>query len=284
MNVNSIGSHVSTKELEPIQKNKNNLVKINDTPNKEVHTTDNVSLSKIKNSSKEVNQVELFQEHNSNPMDLVKSFSGKESIFPNEWKTSKVKAKADVANDSDLKSSIYKLQEAINKYPIDLLSKEKVKNIHLVGNLSCFGTTYTGTNSRENLYIGVTNNKEVEKTFHHELSSILLRNNASKFDNNKWNSLSKASNAYSSDAIKQGLNSVELNPALFEKGFLSDYSMSNKENDFNMFAENLFAGGKEFWEIADKNPKIYEKTKVVIQFYEKINPILNEDYFRALAN
>ena len=33
----------------------------------------------------------------------------------------------------------------------------------------------------------------------------------------------------------------------------------------------------------DTNPKIAEKAKIVIGFYEKINLVFNESYFRALA-
>ncbi|MFN8575672.1 MAG: putative zinc-binding metallopeptidase [Candidatus Sericytochromatia bacterium] len=154
--------------------------------------------------------------------------------------------------------------------------------MHLVEKLYCFGVSYAGTNSRDAVYLDVGFN-DIEKTFHHEVSSILLRNNSDKFDRYDWNKLSRGASTSSANAINHGLNSTKYNPELFSKGFLTDYSMSNAENDFNMYAENIFAGGKEFWDIVDSNPIVKEKTDIVINFYNKINPMFNEPYFRALA-
>lgn len=247
----------------------------------ESYKTDDININNIKSgNTKFFDQINIF----SDPMSLIKVYSGKSGIFPPDWHSSKVKASADIPNQDDLKPAYTEIKYAINKYPANFLFKENVKNVHLVGNLSCFGVNYDGTNSRDSLFIGITKNNEVEKTFHHELSSILLRNNPGDIDQYKWNSLSRGQNSSSSDAIKDGLSSVQLNPSLFEKGFLTSYSMSNPENDFNMYAENIFSGGKQFWDIVDKNLKVAEKTKIVVDFYEKLSPVFNEDYFRALAH
>lgn len=70
-----------------------------------------------------------------------------------------------------------------------------------------------------------------------------------------------------------------------EKGYLAPYSLSNWENDFNMYAENIFCGGKDFWELLDKYPKALEKARLVIQFYkEKVWGGYSETFFRGLAN
>lgn len=246
-------------------------------PQINVYKDDSINIS-VKNPQKPVviQKLELPEAH------LIKSYSGKEAIFPSDWHSSKIKAKATVADKDLLDAAKESLNKAFEKYPSDVIPKE-VNNIYLVGKLNCFGADYTGTNSKESVYVATNNNSEIEKTFHHELSSILLRNNPEKFDNYEWNSLSHGMATSSAGAINHGMNSVELNPQLYDKGFLTNYSLSNPENDFNMYAENLFAGGKEFWNIVDNNPKVKEKAELVINFYNKINPVFDETYFRLLA-
>lgn len=134
------------------------------------------------------------------------------------------------------------------------------------------------------MYIAVEANPDIEKTFHHEFSSILLRNHSDLELEMKWRSLSPGlRNGNSAAAVKAGIYATGIYTALCAKGYLSAYALSNWENDFNMYAENIFAGGKEFWAVVDRFPAVKQKAGLVISFYHKIWPGYTENFFRAAA-
>jgi hypothetical protein len=55
------------------------------------------------------------------------------------------------------------------------------------------------------------------------------------------------------------------------------------ENDINTFAQNIFSPSENFWKIADGYLRIKKKVKILIDFYNKIDPMFTEDYFRRLS-
>jgi len=211
-------------------------------------------------------------------------YDGKSSIFPASWLDKKVNAKASAADTAFFRSDKEGVAAAFSKIPDEVLEKE-LKNVYIVGTLKFNRQSFTGTNSRTDIYIVGGNQQETEKTFHHEFSSILLRNYAGYDFQLHWKKISpELLGGNSAAAVKAGYNSVALNEGLMEKGYLTAYSLSNWENDFNMYAENIFSGGKQFWQLADKYPKAMEKVKLVIRFYEeKIWAGFTETYFRSLA-
>jgi hypothetical protein len=75
---------------------------------------------------------------------------------------------------------------------------------------------------------------------------------------------------------------METDPGYFDIGFINRYSMTEIEQDINVIAQNLFAGGPEFWKIADANEKIRGKVLLLIGFYHSLDPMLTESYFRRL--
>lgn len=160
-----------------------------------------------------------------------------------------------------------------------------MRKIYLLGKLRFNGEIFFGTNSRYDLYMALDNNDEIERSFHHEFSSILFRNYPSYKMQEKWKRQSpELLSTTSAKAMKAGYYSTEYDPALMEKGYISPYALSNWENDFNLFAEELFCGGKTFWTLTDKYPRQMQKTKLIIQFYnEKIWGGFDETYFRYLA-
>lgn len=212
-------------------------------------------------------------------------YDGKAVIFPPSWLNKKIRAKATAADTSFFHRDTAGLAIAWAKVPERILEAE-VEKVYIVGRLQFNGQLFTGTNSSDVIYIAGGDRMETERTFHHEFSSILLRNHPDYEMEMRWKKLSPAllggSSAY---AVKTGYNSVEYDTALMEKGYLAPYSLSNWENDFNMYAENIFCGGKDFWKLLDKYPKALEKARLVIQFYtEKVWGGYSETFFRGLAN
>ena len=51
-----------------------------------------------------------------------------------------------------------------------------------------------------------------------------------------------------------------------------------------MYAENMFAGGKAFWNIVDKYPKVLAKVKLMVIFYKTVWSGYSEFMFRGLAD
>lgn len=211
-------------------------------------------------------------------------YDGKSSIFPSSWLDKKINAKATAADRAVFHTDSLFIAKAFSKYPDDIVIKE-IKKIQLLGRLRFSGQNFFGTNSRYDLYIALENNDEIERTFHHEFSSMLLRNHPSYKIEEEWKKLSpELLSTSSAAAMKAGYYSTDYAPELLEKGYLGKYSLSNWENDFNMYAEEIFCGGKTFWQLADKYPKLLQKTKLIIRFYqEKIWSGFDEVYFRALV-
>lgn len=215
--------------------------------------------------------------------DHVVRYDGKASIFPPSWLDRKIRAKATAADTSLFYKDTAGLVSAWSKIPQGVLEGE-VQKVYVVGSLKFNGQQFTGTNSGDAVYIAGGDKDETERTFHHELSSILLRNHPDDILEASWRALSPAlRTGNSASAVKAGYYSVKYDESLMEKGYLTPYSLSNWENDFNMYAENIFCGGKQFWTLLDKYPKALEKARLVIKFYrEKIWGGYSETFFRGL--
>ncbi len=210
-------------------------------------------------------------------------YDGKASIFPDSWLEKPVLTKATKPDSDITDTTLVLLKIAMNKYSSKAIGN--LKKVYVVGKLFFYGENFTGTNTGKDIYIATKKNDNIEKTFHHEASSVLLRLNPFIFDKNKWQQISPASLQITGpQGVKQGLSSVNFNLKLLPFGFLCDYALTNWENDFNMYAENIFAGGKEFWALVDQYPLVRKKTDMIIEFYYKIDPVFSENYFRSIVD
>ncbi|MFN8291190.1 MAG: hypothetical protein U0U70_13115 [Chitinophagaceae bacterium] len=224
------------------------------------------------------------QSPETDPATKIAAYDGVKEIFPASWLGGKIKAKATLPDMTRFAADTTAVINAMYKYPVSVWGSE-LNVVYIVGKLRFNREYFTGTNSENIVYIGTDGNNEIEKTFHHEFSSILLRNHPDMLFEYKWKELSPELLAgNSAAAVKAGLYSVDYDPKLLEKGYLSPYSLSNWENDFNMYAENIFAGGARFWKIADAYPRVMAKVKLIVQFYtEHVWSGFTENFFRAAA-
>ena len=83
-------------------------------------------------------------------------------------------------------------------------------------------------------------------------------------------------------ALRTNETSLHLDPGLFEKGFLNQYSLASFEEDWNCFAEYIFMNDPGFWEAWEENEAIREKTAILIGFYNALNPVFTLEYFKGL--
>lgn len=211
-------------------------------------------------------------------------YDGQSGIFPPSWLGKKIRVKATPEDTAAFHSDTAALAVAWSKIPESILEKE-LDHVYLLGSLRFSGQLFTGTNSLRDIYIVGGDMEQTERTFHHEFSSILLRNYGNSTLEFAWKKLSPASLGVSSArAVSKGLYSVELDESLMQKGYLSDYSLSNWENDFNLYAEYLFSGGARFWQLADRFPLVKQKLALIIGFYhDKVWGGFSETFFRGLA-
>ena len=152
---------------------------------------------------------------------------------------------------------------------------------------------FGGTNSSDAVYItdqGVSlgyTDKYLEQTFHHEFSSILLRNKPAYLDTNVWKAANATTFVYNDPengvgAIRNNQSSQTLDTFLCQKGLLTQYAGSGIENDVNTIAQNLFVPDRDFWSYVDRFPRIRKKVTLLISFYNQFDPVYTETYFRKM--
>ncbi|MDW8302467.1 MAG: hypothetical protein RML38_08360 [Bacteroidia bacterium] len=207
--------------------------------------------------------------------------------FPTKWMQQPINALYVPIEEKEKDRFLPIILKAMRKYPAAVLRKN-LKFIYLAGCLSFYGVKYGGTNSNDCLYLA---NEGIEKgytelyleqLFHHEFSSILLRNYPKYFQKDEWLSYTEYEFKEGSsgvEAIKKGANKTEFDEELCQKGILYQYALSSLENDFNAYAENIFCPKKEFWKIAEQYFNVKQKVYLIIDFYNSISSEFNMDYF-----
>jgi hypothetical protein len=221
---------------------------------------------------------------------VVVSFVGDEDMFPPEW-IDDFDPHAVSLSRFDYERTQTIIATALGKYPVYII-KRNLKKVYVLNNLSFEGVGYGGTYSNNVLYI-VNGGLEmgyddlfVEQTFHHEFSSILFNNYVAAFANNEtaWTQCNGSELGYGDggfEALKSGESDMEFDDELNEQGFLHEYGRSDKENDFNAFAENIFAPSPEFWYLVKKYPRLKCKVDLMLTLYHLLDPIFTEEYFKS---
>ena len=220
------------------------------------------------------------------------STSAERDIFPKSWQTTRVNAHADPLADGEIERSKTITARAFKKYPARVL-KSNVDAVYVVQRLGYFGITASGTNSNDTIYLANRGSKNgftedwIERVFHSELSSILLRNFPQYLDEDAWKAINEPSFKYGATgvrAIQTGKAKTVYDANLQKKGFLYEYAQSTLENDFNSIAENLFVKCGKFRLLESEHDRIRKKTKLVMEFYQKIDRSFDSEFFELITN
>ena len=223
-------------------------------------------------------------------IDIPILFEVDEKTFPLDWQTKEINATGVNLDTAEIARSTKIIKRALKKYPLEVLRKNLVK-IYVLKSIEFYGVGFGGTNSTDNLYLtndGAENgytDDYLEKTFHHEFSSILLRNYPEFFPLAKWNAINNDSYQDESggvEAIRSNTADTEFDENMMLKGFLFQYAMTDYENDLNSFAENMFCPKKDFLSYVEKYPRIYKKYNYVKEFYQKIDAGFDDAFFESL--
>jgi hypothetical protein len=220
-------------------------------------------------------------------------FTDDGNIFPGSWYSPGIDAKAESLSPGEVERSKIIMINALDKYPTQLL-KNILKNVYVLKSMSFYGVNYGGTNSPSNVYVanegmnmGYTD-IAIEKTFHHEFSSVLYNNYRNLFDENSWRQINPAGFGYFDEAtggagaIKAGKASQIFDPEEHEMGFLYEYAESTLENDINSFAENIFMGEESFFNTVESYDKLEMKLDIIVAFYNSLDPMFTIEYFKGL--
>jgi Putative zinc-binding metallo-peptidase len=200
-------------------------------------------------------------------------------FFPAAWLEEPVNCSGTQVNLSQARRIVPLIEDFASAFDSGFL-RSNLKDIYLLSELRCFGKSYGGTNSLSALYLRVGTasqgftDRYLSLSLHHEFSSILMRNYT--FPSQEWTLINGPDFAYSQNSVEVlGQTALE-SPAgeLLKAGFLNRYSMTTLENDFNEIASWLFVRREELCQFEVKYEKIARKSKLVIQFYNSIDPTL----------
>jgi len=214
-----------------------------------------------------------------------------DSFFPIYWKTEEIKPTAVKIDEKEKERSVAAIKKGFPKYPNDFLNKN-LKTVYVAKSIAFYGLEYGGTNSLDAVYLansGAINgfsDSYLEEAFHHEFSSILLRNYTKIFPLAEWNAALPDGFTYrgnGTQSLREGTASTTHDPKYHAQGFICQYSTSSQEEDLNMFAQALFTGDKVFWAAYDKYPALARKADVVILFYNRMNSTFTKQKFRDFA-
>ncbi|EKE77002.1 hypothetical protein [Gallaecimonas xiamenensis] len=184
------------------------------------------------------------------------------------------------ASSNQLAQVLAVLDAALGKYPSSVL-KEAVKEIRIGDHLVKNDEVIYGYYETRHLFIFADSAgtgidaREIEKTLHHELSSLLAeRYGFPYFD---WLALNSPDFEYLvSDqrfrqAIAAGLTYAPQQRDLVQ-GIVSGYGRLNAENDFNTYAETVFTQPRQMADWLAKYPQVQKKYRFLKAFYLKVSP------------
>lgn len=209
-------------------------------------------------------------------------------MFPPSWQ--EFNPRATSVRPSEVERSMEIIFDALGKYPA-IVMEENLGRVYVVGSLEFKGVSYAATNSRDTIYMTNRGRSEgytnvfIERLFHAEFSSILLRNYRDSFPEESWLAANPEEFEYGesgAEAILTGRASEDMNPKLLKQGFLTEYGMSTMENDFNSYAKHLMTQGSIVLECAKRYPRVQKKIDVFIAFYCSIHPEFTAEYFLSL--
>ncbi|MBL0912589.1 MAG: hypothetical protein IBJ09_09470 [Bacteroidia bacterium] len=208
--------------------------------------------------------------------------------FPAYWHTPEISAECSSLDREERDRSAELVKKAMAKYPVAVL-QQNIKKVYVLKTIRFYGQPFGGTNSLDAVYL--TNNgvslgytdSYIEQVFHHEFSSVLLRNFPAELDTGAWVHNNTAPYGKGGVYALQSVSAGTVFDSLYWKhGFLYQYAQSDMENDFNSFAENIFAPNPGFWDAISHYPALQNKLNLIIAFYNRLNPAFTRDYFYTI--
>jgi hypothetical protein len=180
------------------------------------------------------------------------------------------------ANSEMIKNSFKPIELFFLKYEKSFL-KEKIKSLNLFNKIKFRGSSAGGIHHNGHIWLTIGNYPEYsintiyQEILHHEFSSIIYRQ--SEFEKKLvWKKISP-NYEYSIKFLKKCLDNIEFGNAsgedILHKGFLLNYSATDDENDFNVYAEYMFVHPKKIKSFYQRHPLVVKKAKLFKEFYRE---------------
>ncbi len=187
----------------------------------------------------------------------------------------------------NVKKAIY---DAFKQYPVEVLN-QNIGAVVILKKLNMHGLPYGGTyicnkGNPGSSAVYLTLDDSISEdglhpyiidAFNHEFSSILMKNY--NFPKEAWKAANGKGFEYKNEdenggykALKNGEFGHEDNlEALYLKGVLSEYALSDLEEDFNVYSGMIMTYPNELKAVLDTYPVVKKKVKIWIDFYKSIN-------------
>ncbi|MEX2578053.1 MAG: hypothetical protein WD342_03265 [Verrucomicrobiales bacterium] len=237
------------------------------------------------------------------------SFPKTTAFLPRNWIEAPILAEIEPISPDLVEEAGEIIAVALGKYPSEIRERY-LKGVHIVGSLRFHDVGYGGTylaNGKQIVlvYREFFDRQGFEQRFHHEFSSLLLKQNQRSFEEERWleandpefqyraggvieeqeGERSEATRVLAAEQKKtggSGSSLLQLDPELMKQGFLTPYNRVSIEQDFNETAAHLFAN-PDLWGFCEKYPRIDHKVDVLIDFYRRLDKRLDRLYFRRLT-
>lgn len=214
-----------------------------------------------------------------------------DKYFYSSWFTAPDDLHFEMFKDPDtiknVKQSVY---AAFEQYPVEVLN-QNIGAVVVLKKLDMHGLPYGGTYicNKGNpgasvVYLVLDNSIPKDEihpymtdAFNHEFSSILMKNY--NFPKEAWKAANGKGFKYKYEdedggykALKNGEFGNEENiEALYLKGVLSQYALSDLEEDFNVYSGMIMTYPNELKAVLDTYPIVKKKVKIWIDFYTSID-------------
>lgn len=179
----------------------------------------------------------------------------------------------------ELSRVVHQLPALLGHYPERVL-RANLRSVRLSRTLELFGAPYGGTSFENHVYLTSRGRAEgytahyLALLFHHEFSSVLMRNHA--FPTEAWLATNPPEVRYAVDVVEI-LGSIAQNrdmqgsDALYRIGLLAEYAMVSIEDDVNLYAEVAFVEPSRLAVLAGRYPVVRAKTELLQRFYLSID-------------
>ena len=209
--------------------------------------------------------------------------------YPKEWESSKEFNSENTVKPIDSRYSLSRffnsIQDEVSKYPPKSISK-MLAYVFVVDELLVASAKASGAYSldEKSIYInyklnttGFNRSKfSLKRTFHHEISSILLKNY--NFNHDSWKAAHGQGFQYEIDKDPtyhwmhmRGYTDPIDKKTLYKRGLLRQYAETGVENDFNIYASVIFTNPKKMKRLIKEYPIIQRKYEVFKAFYLSID-------------
>ena len=227
----------------------------------------------------------LIKKNREPKLELITERKDVRNIFPSYFIDSPVNVSYEPLDTNRAGTISNILSAELSKYPKKFLDLS-LDEVCVFASLNIFGNSVGGTHGDSSVFlIDCTKDSDLRENFHHEFNHILYYQFGTWFDLDGWKAANKAGFSYGNGGTEAITNKSYKNIGLeysSKDGFVTEYAKSAIEEDIAETSMYLFCGNDEFWAVVDSNTILKEKVRILVNFYNRLDPVFTMKYFRGL--